>query len=65
MLEPGEVVVVSFDKIRELISRIGVSIEGKLYITNYRVSKNFNRLILLFRYYFWRQERYSKRARVG
>ena len=65
MLEPGEVVVVSFDKIRELISRIGVSIEGKLYITNYRVSKHFTRLIFIFRYYFWRPERYSKGARVG
>ena len=44
MLEPGEVVVVSFDKIRELISRgsVGASVEGKLYITNYRVSKDYN-----------------------
>ena len=65
MLEPGEVVVVSFDKIRELISRIGVSIEGKLYITNYRVSKRFNPLKLIIRYYFWRPEIYSKGARVG
>ncbi len=37
MLEPGEVVVVSFDKIKELSTRIGVSIDGKLFISNYRV----------------------------
>ena len=37
MLEPGEVVVVSFDKIHEFISRPGVSVDGKLYISNYRV----------------------------
>ena len=37
MLEPGEVVVVCIDKIKELATRIGVSIDGKLYITNYRV----------------------------
>lgn len=37
MLEPGEVVVVCIDKIREFATRVGVSIDGKLYITNYRV----------------------------
>ena len=37
MLEPGEVVVVCIDKIKEFATRIGVSIDGKLYITNYRV----------------------------
>lgn len=37
MLEPGEVVVVSFDKIKELATRIGVSIDGKLFISNYRI----------------------------
>jgi hypothetical protein len=37
MLEPGEVVVVCIDKMKEFATRIGVSIDGKLYITNYRV----------------------------
>lgn len=41
MLEPGEVVVVCIDKIKEFATRIGVSIDGKLYITNYRVRSFF------------------------
>ena len=41
MLEPGEVVVVCLDKIRELATRVGVAIDGKLYITNYRVTFRF------------------------
>jgi hypothetical protein len=41
MLEPGEVVVVCLDKIRELATRVGVAIDGKLYITNYRVNFRF------------------------
>jgi len=38
LLEPGEVVVVSIDKIKEVITRNGLLVEGKLFITNYRVS---------------------------
>lgn len=34
ILEPGEVVVVSFDRIRELKKNV----DGKIYISNYRVS---------------------------
>ena len=34
LLEPGEVVVLCFDKIKE----IKRTLEGKIYITNYRVS---------------------------
>lgn len=39
MLEPGEVIVVCIDKIKEFATRIGVAIDGKLYISNYRVSR--------------------------
>jgi hypothetical protein len=34
VLEPGEVVVLCFDKIKELYTIV----DGKIYITNYRVS---------------------------
>lgn len=57
MLEPGEVVVVCLDKIRELATRVGVAIDGKLYITNYRVTFSIP-FLLYIRYCIWKREIY-------